>query len=400
MKNFNHQVSCSLNTASLSSYAIVLVLFFVQCASSKYDLSTAACAAEESGTYAQSTSVKAVMNKLTEKIPGAAIAVLSEDGLWQYSTGYAKIETKTSMKSCHLQYLQSIAKTYTAVCMLMLVERGTVNLKSPITAYLPPVYSQYISRAKEITVEMLLNHTSGIPEYNNAPTYITRLLQDPGYPFQPADYLKYIKGKSLDFEPGSKYSYRNTNYVLAALILDALTSNHGAFMQKEIFDRLDLKQTYYYASAGYLDYPEVVNSYWDRYSNGRIENVSILQRNNVRAMIGDDGIVSTPGDAVQFLKGLMDGKLISREMLGQMKTWVNDTAGNATYGLGLDHAMIGNMEGWGHSGGGIGAGCQLYYIPDKNLYYFIGINLGTVTESPIHQDVERSLQSLAEIFQR
>jgi D-alanyl-D-alanine carboxypeptidase len=181
-------------------------------------------------------------------------------------------------------------------------------------------------------------------------------------------------------------------------MLDALTGNHGAFMQKEIFDPLDLQNTHYYSSTGYLNYPQLVNSYWDRYSTGRIENISVLQRNNVRAMVGDDGIVSTPADAVTFLKGLLEGKLINEKTLGQMKTWVNDIQGNPTYGLGLDHAMIGNLKGLGHSGGGLGAGCQLYYLPEKRLYYFIAINLGTVTESPLHKDVEESLAALAQSF--
>ena len=358
------------------------------------------CVSDESGKYEQSSSVKSVVNKLVENVPGAAIAVWSKDGLWEYAAGYAKIESRTPMNSCHLQYLQSISKTYAAVCVLKLAERGKVDLHAPITAYLPLTYSQYVTRATEVTVEMLLNHTSGIPEYNDAPRYVTRLLQDPDHPFQPADYLIYIKGKPLDFEPGSKYSYRNTNYLLLALILDTLTGNHGAFMQKEIFEPLQLKDTYYFSSTGYLKYPELVNSYWDRYSTGRIENVSNLQRNNVQALVGDDGIVSTPADAVKFLRGLMTEQLVSARTLGQMKTWVNDAEGNATYGLGLDRTMIGKLEGWGHSGGGLGAGCQLYYIPEKDLYYFIAINLGTVTESPIHRNVEQQLAALAQILQR
>lgn len=389
-------VSLRIRTGSLMVSAAILA----SCSHTVYDLPTTACNNNESGQYAQSASVKEVVNKLVEKVPGASIAILSNDGLWEYSAGYAKAETKISMSNCHLQYLQSISKTYAAVCLLKLVERGQVDLKSPLTTYLPAAHSQYITRANEITVEMLLNHTSGIPEYNDAPRYLTRLLQDPENPFTPTDYLVYINGMALDFEPGSRYSYRNTNYVVLALMLDALTGNHGAFMQKEIFDRLNLTNTYYYASKGYLDYAEIVNSYWDRYSNGRIENVSRLQRNNVRAMVGDDGIVATPGDAVKFLKGLIEGELSSPKMLSQMKTWVKDKNGDPTYGLGLDRAMIGNLEGWGHSGGGIGAGCQLYYLPEKNLYYFIGINLGTVTESPLHQDVGKALETLAEIFQR
>ena len=115
-------------------------------------------------------------------------------------------------------------------------------------------------------------------------------------------------------------------------------------------------------------------------------------------MIGDDGIVSTPGDAILFLKGLMEGKLVSKETMRQMQQWVNDAKGNPTYGLGLDRALLDNTEALGHSGGGLGAGCQLYYLPSKEIYYFIAINLGTVTESPLHKEVESGLQNIAAIF--
>ncbi|MGC3943224.1 MAG: serine hydrolase domain-containing protein [Chryseolinea sp.] len=398
MKVFCSHISTPLLLVRLCSLALFGPLLLVCCAPKVYDLEATNCTGDESGVYAQSAAVKEVMNKLVNKVPGAAIAVLSNDGMWEYAAGYAKIESKTPMKTCHLQYLQSISKTYASVCLLKLVERGLIDLKAPITTYLLPRHSQCVTRAKEITVEMVLNHTSGIPEYNDAPRYITRLLQYPNHPFVPEDYFTYICGRSLDFEPGSRYSYRNTNYLIAALMLDKVTGNHGAFMQKEIFDPLHLQNTYYYNSEGYLNYGLLVNSYWDRYSNGNVENVSVLQRNNVRALIGDDGIVSTPADAVRFLKGLMDGELLSPDMLTQMKRWVNDVQGNPTYGLGLDRALIDNTEAFGHSGGGIGAGCQLYYIPSKNIYFFIAINLGTVTESPIHKDVESSLQNLAAIF--
>ena len=56
------------------------------------------------------------------------------------------------------------------------------------------------------------------------------------------------------------------------------------------------------------------------------------------------------------------------------------------------------LPSYGHSGGGIGAGCQLYYFPDKNIYYFVGVNLGTVTDSPIHEAVTKTLDHIIQIL--
>jgi D-alanyl-D-alanine carboxypeptidase len=110
--------------------------------------------------------------------------------------------------------------------------------------------------------------------------------------------------------------------------------------------------------------------------------------------------VATPEDAVKFLKGLMEGKLISASSLELMKSWVKDKKGDFTYGLGLDYYSVNGQVGYGHSGGGIGAGCRLYYFPEKNIYAFIAINLGTVTDSPLHVAVSKSLDKMYQILLR
>ncbi|HEX8531526.1 MAG TPA: serine hydrolase, partial [Cytophagales bacterium] len=131
--------------------------------------------------------------------------------------------------------------------------------------------------------------------------------------------------------------------------------------------------------------------YWDRYGNGIVENVSQMQKTNVASLVGDDGIVATPADAVKFLRGLMEGKLLAAATMDEMKTWVNNRKGEPAYGLGLAYATVHGQVAYGHTGGGLGAGCQLYYFPQKGVYVFIGINLGTVTDSPLHPGAEKAL---------
>ncbi|SHG26031.1 serine hydrolase domain-containing protein [Flagellimonas flava] len=342
------------------------------------------------GGFVRAEALDEAMGKLVRNgVPGAAIAVFSDNGWWYTAKGFSRIEDKTPLRICNLQYLQSVAKTYHAVAILKLHEQGKIDLDKPITDYLPKNISGYISEAGKISVKMLLNHTSGIPEYNFNPNYVARLLQTPEYAFTGEDYLGYIRKKPLDFEPGSRYSYRNTNYVLLALILDQITGDHAQCIDDIIFKPLGLSSTFYRNDANFLNYQELVNSYWDRNSTGIVENATYLQRKNVQHMIGDDGIVTTPVEAVKFLKGLMEGQLLSKKTLGLMKQWVKNDKGEFAYGLGLDFVQVGNLEAYGHSGGGIGAGCELYYIPEKNLYYFLAVNLGTVTYSPLHDGIEK-----------
>ncbi len=76
-------------------------------------------------------------------------------------------------------------------------------------------------------------------------------------------------------------------------------------------------------------------------------------------------------------------------------TFLIDTV---TSGLGLDYAIIREQPAYGHSGGGIGAGCELYFFPERDIYIFVGINLGTVTESPIHEKALEARNKLYDVL--
>ena len=359
------------------------------------------CPSANQGIVPQSTEVQALLDSIVNHgIPGIAISIRTKQGSWSGSAGYARLEDRTPMTSCHLQYLQSVSKTVMSVAILQLVSEKKIRLDAPLEDYLPKEQAKYLTTSRRVTIRMLLNHTSGLPEYNMRPLYVSRLLQHPDYRFQPVDYLKFIDGLPLDFEPGSKYSYRNTDHLVLALIADAITGDHAAWINEHVFKPLKLEHTFYRQDPDYLKYPELPDSYWDRHSDGMIENVTTLQRDNVAALIGDDGIVATPSDAVQFLQGLLEGRLLSPEMLSEMKVWAKDTKGNPRYGLGLAYRTIAGQEAWGHSGGGIGAGCELYYLPGKQVYYFVAINLGTVTDSPIHDRLAPWLDKLHEAIVR
>lgn len=327
-------------------------------------------------------------------IPGIVAGIKTPEMECYSAAGFSSLEAKAQMNVCNLQYLQSISKTYLATSILQLKDQGKIDLDKPVSEYLPAELASWIVQSDKITVRMLLNHTSGIPEYNYLPEYITVLLQDPDHAFSPLDYMELIKGKELDFEPGSRYSYRNSGYVLLALMMDHLTGDHAEFIRENIFEKLELKNTYYRESENYLENSLLVDGYWDRHSNGIIENSSYLQKQNVKKMVGDDGIITSASDGIQFLEGLLSGKLITQESLSEMKTWVNDTKGIPQYGLGLDLTSLGGKEAIGHSGGGLGAGSQLYYFSEEKIYVFFAINLATVTGSPIHTKAEKVLNEI------
>lgn len=391
-----------MNTIKITLFSLLIGLV-AACTSYEQLTPTQACDASPevfNPRFPKADTLRKILQQLTQSgTPGGSIAVYSEkDGWWAHSEGYAKIEDKTPLEICHLHYLQSISKTYMAVAVMRLWELKKIELDAPITRYLPAQIWQKIAQADSITVRMLLNHTSGIPEYGFEINYLLKLLQEPDFSFTSIDYLNFIAKRELNFKPGSKHQYSNTNYLLLALLVDAITGDHGQFIRQQIFAPLELKNSFYRDSPTYLEQPNLVNSYWDRFGNGHIENVSHMQKVNVASLVGDDGVVCTPLDAVRFLKGLLEGKLLAPATVKLMQEWVKNEKGEETYGMGLYWSQLQNYPAIGHGGAGIGAGALLYYLPEQKLYVCLAVNLGTILDGPITERVGAFRDAILEVL--
>lgn len=335
--------------------------------------------------YSKATILDSIMKYYTtDAMPGISMAVYSEDeGWWAGTAGYANVEKKIPMQNCHLQYLQSVSKSYMAVEILQLKEQGKIDLDAPITKYLPLKYSRYVKNADKISVRNLLNHTSGVPEYNENPQFISQVIEHPLTNFTAVDCLKAISGINPLFVPGGKYKYTNTNYLLLSLIGNSITGDHATYIKKNIFEPLQLNNTFYGNDFNYLKGLNLPQSYWDVFNNGIPINITNFQQMTVVCSKGDDGIVCTTTDAIKFLKGLMEGKLLNQESMKEMFDFVKDEKGNNRYGMGMIYFNLQGTIAYGHGGGGIGAGCGLMYIPSHKLYVFFSTNLGVFVESEL-----------------
>lgn len=370
MKQFSLIITC-----------LIFVVFYAKAQSSPAK-KTCASDVELNNNYSKASALQAAMDKYTAKdLPGLSLAIYSEaEGWWAGASGYAKLESKTPMTVCNLQYLQSVSKTYMAVAILQLHEEKKIALDAPITKYLAQKHTRFIKDADKITVRMLLNHTSGIAEYISHPKYTEYVILQPTKVFPVEDALQFLKGEEPQFAPGSRYTYTNTNYLLLAMIGDVITGNHAKYIAQHIFQPLQMKHSYYHPETKQMNHPELPDSYWDILSAGRPANITPMQRANVAPLKGDDGVVSTTTDAVKFLKGLMDGKLLKDSSMKLMQQWVNNDEGKPVYGLGLIHFDLEGIIGYGHGGGGLGAGCVLVYVPSKKAYLFLATNTGVVVD--------------------
>ncbi len=149
----------------------------------------------------------------------------SNCGYSNFSSGYKSINPKQPLKSQELFYIYSIKKTFTAILIMQLVEKGLITLNTSITKYLKDT-----QLPKEVTVAHLLNHTSGVPSYTDLKNYSSENRAKPSEPWS-FEYVieKTCYGK-LDFLPGEKWHYSNTGYMLLLLVIESVTSNYFAKM--------------------------------------------------------------------------------------------------------------------------------------------------------------------------
>ncbi|WP_224995643.1 serine hydrolase [Cesiribacter sp. SM1] len=321
--------------------------------------------------HSRAGDLQAILDKYTAKgLPAAVVAIKDDEGVWEGSSGFAKIENGTKLSPGFVHAGGSITKIYTATAIMMLQEQGRLRLDDPITQYLPPSVTAGISNADRITVRMLLNHSSGIPDYIDNPHFRLQWFNNLSRGWTASDALSYACNKPLLFEPGTAFSYSNNNYMLLSLMIAHVSGQEeAAWMRDHIFLPLNLERTYYKIQPEYLEGLPMPNYYLDRYGDGRLQNVTLPTKMEIYSELGDGGLVASALDFVYFMDALVKEQLISTDSFNEMKTATfND------YGLGIDIYRYQELPQYGHSGAVFGGASLLLYFEEQDATIFIASN--------------------------
>jgi CubicO group peptidase (beta-lactamase class C family) len=165
--------------------------------------------------------------------PSASIAIVRDGRIvYEQAYGLANVETKTPATPQMRYSIGSISKQFTAAAILLLAEEGKLSLDDRVIRWLPE-----LTRAKDVTIRQLLSMTSGYQDFWPQDYVMPMMLE----PAQPQRILEGWAKKQLDFEPGSKWQYSNTNYVIAGQIIERVSGMPVTeFLQKRIFAPLHM----------------------------------------------------------------------------------------------------------------------------------------------------------------
>ena len=274
---------------------------------------------------------------------------VSQNGKLIYSktVGFADIEHGLKANENTKYRIASISKTFTTVLIFKAIEENRLNLNQTIDQFFPT-----IDNAQKITIENLLYHRSGIPDFvdNNWLDWNTQ-------PKTEQEMVEIITKRGSDFEPDTQTDYVNSNFVLLSYILEKIYKKpYFVVLEEKIIKHIGLQNTYYREKINTNDNEcnsYVYNYYTDNWEKETETDMSIFA--------GAGGIVTTPVDLTLFSDALFNGKFVSKNSLKQMETLIENI------GMGLTPFPFDDKKGFGHIGGIDGFWSLFVYFPDDDI---------------------------------
>lgn len=317
-----------------------------------------------SGTRAQESDDGAIIARIDslakdymtlKRAPAVSIAVVrGKDTLVMKGYGLASREANRAATAFTIYRIGSITKQFTAAGIMREVEQGKLSLDDPVSKWLPDVPTH----GQRITIRHLLSHTSGVHNYTDKPDWAKRW----GEEMTPRQIVAFVDKDTLDFAPGTKYSYSNTGYVLLGMILEKVTGQpYATYLQRQFFTPLGLTQTSYCPDKP--KDPRFADGY--AATSGTVKPAEYL---NITQPFAAGALCSTVRDLVKWHRALLDGRVVGARSYLLMTT--ADTLNNGSkinYGFGLVPGQLGGKRTIGHSGGINGFTTYGLYMPDENL---------------------------------
>ena len=290
--------------------------------------------------------------------PGVTASLRLPDCTWRGSAGVARVEPATGLKVEDRLRVGSITKSFVAVLALQLQAEGRLSLDAPLATWVPD-----FPRADRISVRQLLNHTSGAFNYTQSQDFLAQLEASPGKTWTSEELIAHGAAKSPSFEPGVRWEYSNTNYILLGHILESVTGTPLAQqLRTRILEPLDLDST---GLDGAEPLPPLaVRGYSRDPGDGAWRDFTDLLHPSAAGAAG--ALISSADDVSAFYLALFERSLLAPVQLAELTDWVATPLPTMPgYGLGMVRAITPVGPGHGHDGQIPGFSALAFYLPER-----------------------------------
>ena len=304
-------------------------------------------------------------------VPGVVLLVRDGERTRVLTSGVADEARDTPIRADDHFRIASISKTFVAVAVLRLVERGLLRLDSRVDDWVPGLLPD-----ATITIRQLLQHTSGLFDYADDESWWSQVMADPTRRWTAPEVISVATGHDPYFAPGKSWHYSNTGYAALGLVLQAATGRTPAqVVTKEVIRPLHLAHTYV-ASMPTLR-PPFAHGYSDR-GDG---DVDVTLMSPTLAVTSGD-VISTVGDVARTLRVVLDSHFLPAGLLAQMEDFVLTGDGEGYgYGLGLMTNPTSCGITYGHTGGIIGFNSDARESPDGSVESVIFVSTDSIPEN-------------------
>ncbi|MDN7012226.1 beta-lactamase family protein [Methanoculleus sp. FWC-SCC3] len=313
-------------------------------------------------------------------VPGALIEISTPEWTWNYAAGNASTAPARPATPEMRFIIASVTKTFTSVAIQQLAEDGRLSLDDPIDRRLPADVAAMIPESDAITIRQLLDHTSGIADYDEDAI----VFEEYENPDTPVPYQEGIR-QSLDtgplYPPGTNYTYSNVNYILLTLIIDEASGvPYEDYVTREILVPSGMNDTFVHRT-NHIPGPHMRAQ--ESGEDGTVMDFSDLY---IQFDRGAGDIVSTTADLNRFHRALRSGALISPASFAAMENTspqsrkIGEVQGLGEMSVGCSYGYFAQQnvsEGltlYGHTGGYYGSYTILYYWAEKDTYIAMNSN--------------------------
>jgi len=307
------------------------------------------------------------------------------------AAGLADVADHTPMRRDSGFKVASIAKTFFAALSLALEDEGKLSLDDKLSRFLPK-----LPNAERVSLRQLMNHTSGYDDY------ITDAFADAahearGKTWSPLELLAFAHPERLDFAPGSRFDYSNTNYLLLRMALAAALGHSPiAEIRERFLTPLGLGATWF-AAEEKVPQGVLAHGYSDLEDNGTLEDAT----EEPDTLGGDEGaMVSDAADLLHWSQALFGGHVLAKARLDEMLTFIaaddEDSAPGSGYGLGVERSQYLGVTFYGHTGSVPGYNSMLLYEPVTGTAIFVAFNADPPDDALIDIVAERVIRALGQ----
>jgi CubicO group peptidase (beta-lactamase class C family) len=297
-----------------------------------------------------------ILTVFKDKDGPGGVFMIAKNGkpIYQKAVGKANLELNVDLSPENVFQLGSMTKQFTAVAVLMLEEQGKLNVKDPISKYIPDYPS-----GDKISIHHLLTHTSGIKDFTKMKSISTIAQKD----MTPKMMVDFFKNERVDFLPGEKFEYNNSGYVLLGYLIELISGEpYQDFIQKHIFDKAGMTRSSYASDRQVIKN----RAYGYHKKEYGYVNKTVI---SFTVPFSSGSLMSTTADMLKWQSALNQNSLLNAEETKKAFSKYQLNNGEPfTYGYGWHIKEINGIPSREHGGSIFGFKTMGVYIPSEDIY--------------------------------